>query len=244
MLSCVRLFVTRWTAEHQASLSLTISWSFPKFTFIALVMLSSHLILWRPLLLLPLGGGNSRSSAHWRRKWQTTPVHMLWEPHELYTRPRKLGWVKSRAPPPPSPFHLLHETYSSFLFSTPRSRAPYQHCFPFASHSMFNLSTSSVGFTFKSGYYSAAPSFLPSLLLLMPPSKPPTSPGQTAAGTSWPVCLIWPPPLWSWSLLSGHIALSSRCKWDHVISPVLLPEASLAVVSTPSPLGQLVRFSG
>ena len=37
----------------QASLSLTISWSLPKFMFIALVMLSSHLILWCPLLLLP-----------------------------------------------------------------------------------------------------------------------------------------------------------------------------------------------
>ena len=38
---------------HQASLSLTISQSLPKFMFIALVMLSSHLILWHPLLLLP-----------------------------------------------------------------------------------------------------------------------------------------------------------------------------------------------
>ena len=53
MLSCVRLFVTRWTAAHQASLSPTISWSLPKFMFIALVMPSSHLILWCPLLLLP-----------------------------------------------------------------------------------------------------------------------------------------------------------------------------------------------
>ena len=35
------------------SLSLTISWSLSKFMFIALVMLSSHLILCRPLLLLP-----------------------------------------------------------------------------------------------------------------------------------------------------------------------------------------------
>ena len=39
--------------QHQASLSLTISWSLPKFMSIALVMLSSHLILWCPLLLLP-----------------------------------------------------------------------------------------------------------------------------------------------------------------------------------------------
>ena len=37
----------------QASLSLTVSWSLPKFMFIASVMPSSHLILWHPLLLLP-----------------------------------------------------------------------------------------------------------------------------------------------------------------------------------------------
>ena len=52
-LSCVQLFVTLRTAALQASLSLTISWSLPKFMFTALVMRSSHLILWCPLLLLP-----------------------------------------------------------------------------------------------------------------------------------------------------------------------------------------------
>ena len=51
--SRVWLFVTPWTAARQASLSLTISQSFPKLMFIALVMPSSHLILWHPLLLLP-----------------------------------------------------------------------------------------------------------------------------------------------------------------------------------------------
>ena len=51
--SYVWLFVTPGTAACQASLSLTISQSLPKFMFIASVMLSSHLILWCPLLLLP-----------------------------------------------------------------------------------------------------------------------------------------------------------------------------------------------
>ena len=50
--SHVRLFATPWTAPHQASLSLTISRSLLKFMSIASVMPSSHLILWRPLLLL------------------------------------------------------------------------------------------------------------------------------------------------------------------------------------------------
>ena len=43
--SHVQLFATSWTAAHKASLSLTISQSFPKFMFTASLMLSSHLIL-------------------------------------------------------------------------------------------------------------------------------------------------------------------------------------------------------
>ena len=52
-LSCVRLFATPWIAAHQASLSVTSSWSSLKLMSIELVMPSSHLILCRPLLLLP-----------------------------------------------------------------------------------------------------------------------------------------------------------------------------------------------
>ena len=51
-LSCVRLFATPWTAACQASLSIT-SPSLPKPMSIKSVMPSSHLILCRPLLLLP-----------------------------------------------------------------------------------------------------------------------------------------------------------------------------------------------
>ena len=51
--SCVQLFMTPWTATHQASLSITISQSLLKLMSIELVMLSKHLILCRPLLLLP-----------------------------------------------------------------------------------------------------------------------------------------------------------------------------------------------
>ena len=52
-LSRVRLFATPWTAARQASLSITNSWSPPRPMSIVLVMPSSHLILCRPLLLLP-----------------------------------------------------------------------------------------------------------------------------------------------------------------------------------------------
>ena len=51
--SCFRPFVIAWTATHQASLSITNSWSLLKFMSIELVMPSSHLILCWPLLLLP-----------------------------------------------------------------------------------------------------------------------------------------------------------------------------------------------
>ena len=53
LLSRVRLFVTPWTAARQASLSITSSWRLPKLMSIKLVMPSNHLILCRPLLLLP-----------------------------------------------------------------------------------------------------------------------------------------------------------------------------------------------
>ena len=53
LLSCVRLFVTPWTAAHQASLSVANSQSLLKLTSIESVMPSNHLILCPPLLLLP-----------------------------------------------------------------------------------------------------------------------------------------------------------------------------------------------
>ena len=52
-LSCVRLFVTPWITARQASLSITNSQSSLKLMSNESVMPSSHLILCRPLLLLP-----------------------------------------------------------------------------------------------------------------------------------------------------------------------------------------------
>ena len=52
-LSCVRLFETPWTAACQASLSFTFSQSLLKLLSIESMMSSNHLILCRPLLLLP-----------------------------------------------------------------------------------------------------------------------------------------------------------------------------------------------
>ena len=52
-LSHVQLFVIPMIAACQASLSITYSWSSLRLTSIESVMPSSHLILGRPLLLLP-----------------------------------------------------------------------------------------------------------------------------------------------------------------------------------------------
>ena len=75
-LSRVRLFVTLWTAAHQASLSITNSRSSPKPMSIESVMPSNHLILCRPLLLLPSIFSSirvfSNESAHhirWPKYW-------------------------------------------------------------------------------------------------------------------------------------------------------------------------------
>ena len=53
LLSPVRLSATPWIAAHQASLSITNSQSLLKLMSIESVMPSNHLILCRPLLLLP-----------------------------------------------------------------------------------------------------------------------------------------------------------------------------------------------
>ena len=52
-LSSVWLFATPWITARQASLSITNSWSTPRLTSIESMIPSSHLILCRPLHLLP-----------------------------------------------------------------------------------------------------------------------------------------------------------------------------------------------
>ena len=75
-LSHVRLFVTPWIAARQASLSITNSWSPPKPMSIESVMPSNHLILHRPLLLLPstfpsISVFSNESALHirWLKHW-------------------------------------------------------------------------------------------------------------------------------------------------------------------------------
>ena len=67
-LSRVRLFATPWIATCQASLSITNSRSSLRLTSIESVMPSSHLILCRPLLLLPPIPPNMRVFS-WPKYW-------------------------------------------------------------------------------------------------------------------------------------------------------------------------------
>ena len=76
LLCRVRLFVTPWTAAHQASLSITNSRSPPKPMSIESVMPSNRLILCRPLLLLPsiflsirVVSNESTLRNRWRKYW-------------------------------------------------------------------------------------------------------------------------------------------------------------------------------
>ena len=64
-LSHVRLSATPWIAACQASQSITNSWSSLKLTSIELVMPSSHLILCRPLLLLPPNPSQHQGLFQW-----------------------------------------------------------------------------------------------------------------------------------------------------------------------------------
>ena len=74
--SRVWLFATPWITARQASLSITNSWSLPKPMPIESVMPSNHLILARPLLLLPpvppsIRVFSSESALHmrWPKYW-------------------------------------------------------------------------------------------------------------------------------------------------------------------------------
>ena len=71
-LSRVRLFATPWITAHQASPSINNSQSLLRLTSIKSVMPSSHLILGRPLLLLPPIPPSIRIFSN------ESTLHMMW----------------------------------------------------------------------------------------------------------------------------------------------------------------------
>ena len=101
-LSRVRLFATPWIAAHQASLSITNSRSSLRLTSIESVMSSSHLILCRPLLLLPpippsirVFSNESTLLMRWPKYWSFSfsiipskehPIKSLFEQESIWIR--------------------------------------------------------------------------------------------------------------------------------------------------------------
>ena len=86
-LSRVWIFATPWIPAHQASLSITNSQSLPKLMFIKLVMPSTHLILCRPLLLLP-----SVFPSQGLFKW-VTPFHQAAKVSEFQLQHQSFQWI-------------------------------------------------------------------------------------------------------------------------------------------------------
>ena len=73
LLSPVQLFAVPWTAEHQAYLSITNSWSLLKLMSIELVIPSNHLILCHPLLLLLSVFPSIRWPKYWSFSFSISP---------------------------------------------------------------------------------------------------------------------------------------------------------------------------
>ena len=96
----VRLFSTPWTAARQASLSITNSRSLFKLMSTELVMPSSHLILCRPLLLLPsifpsirVFSNESVICIRWTKYWRSLLFYIQKDVYvslKLLTYPRPL----------------------------------------------------------------------------------------------------------------------------------------------------------
>ena len=107
-LSHVRLFATPWIAVQQASLSITNSWSSLKLMSIKSVMPSSHLILCRPLFLLPpippsirVFSNESTLCMRWPKYWSFSLIIIPSKEHprlisfiiQVYTRESTHGFA-------------------------------------------------------------------------------------------------------------------------------------------------------
>ena len=129
-LSRVRLFATPWIAARQASLSITNSQSSLKLTSIESVVPSSHLILCRPLFLLPpippsiiVFFNESTLHMRWPKYWSFSFSIIPSKEHPGLIASR-MDWVGSPCSPrdsqesPPTPqFKSINSSVLSFLRS-------------------------------------------------------------------------------------------------------------------------------
>ena len=100
LLSHVWLFTNPWTAACQASLSITNSWSSFKLISIESVMPSSHLILCRPLVLLPpifpsIRVFSNESALHmrWPKYWNFSFSISPFKEHPGLISLKWTGWI-------------------------------------------------------------------------------------------------------------------------------------------------------
>ena len=88
LLSHVQLFVTSWTAERQASLSITNSWSLLKLTSTERVMSFNHLILCHPLLLPAFNFSQHQSLFQW-----VSSLHQVATVLRLHLQHQSFQWI-------------------------------------------------------------------------------------------------------------------------------------------------------
>ena len=99
-LSRVQLFAIPWIAARQASLFITNSWSSLRLTPIESVMPSSHLILCRPLLLLPpippsirVFSNESTLRMRWPNYWSFSFSPFLPKKSQGWSPSEWAGWI-------------------------------------------------------------------------------------------------------------------------------------------------------
>ena len=126
-----KLFVTPWITARQASLSITNSQSSLKLMSIELVMPSSHLILCRPLLLLPAIPPSIRVFSN------ESTLRMRWPKYWGFSfsiSPSNQSWIISACSPrntqessPAPQFKSINSLVLSFLHS-PTLTSIHDHC--------------------------------------------------------------------------------------------------------------------
>ena len=135
-LSRVWLFVTPWTTARQASLSITNSRSPPKPTSIESVMPSSHLILCRPLLLLPpvppsirVFSNESTLCMKWPKYWSFSFNISPSSEHPGLSPSGWTGWISLQSKGLSRVFSNTTVQKQQF-FSTQLSSQSYSHTWP------------------------------------------------------------------------------------------------------------------
>ena len=123
LLSHVQLFATPWIAARQASLSITNSQSSLKLTSVELVMPSSHLILCRPLLLLPpippsirVFSNESTLCMRWPKYWSFSLSISPSNEHPGLVSFR-MDWLDLQESSPTPQFKSINSLVLSFLHS-------------------------------------------------------------------------------------------------------------------------------